>query len=290
MRSAGLIALCLTCACGGTSSVVVSVASPSAPPHALTKTVSTQMSCPPPSTPRPLECPAIAATTVSPIDPDISAAAFALRDLLFEHERETANAAHTFASGEGNHSDEPGDADLARTLASIDARAQCGDPELGKPEKIADAAGDPPLVFFSGSSPTEAGGLGDLATWGLLAVRAGCDWKRVDIELTGSQLRRFRDPSGRRVLMQARVVDQCAEEVRAFVVNGAKPDLLLTMHQSRHEMVDSGVCQGSRNVESIETAGVLQGFRTTDCDADDTCTVVEEARFRGSSLIVTPAR
>ena len=281
------IALSMTCACGGGSSAVIAPASPSAVPHAVV-TDSAVKTCPRAPEQRPSDCQAIATTADSKSDPDIRSATFALRSDLFAHERDWAEANRRFATSDGS-TDEERAAQLERVLAEIDARERCGDPQVSSPEKFVGADHDPSLVFFSGGIPTDAGGVGDLATWGLLAVHDGCDWKRVAIGLTASPIARFRDSAGRRVLVQSHVVDQCREEVRAFVVNSAEPEFVFKTMQSRSDMVESGVCSDVRHVDPIESAGVLHGFRTMNC-ADDPCTLIEETVLPGSSAIVASTR
>jgi hypothetical protein len=116
-------------------------------------------------------------------------------------------------------------------------------------------------------------------------VRVGCEWMPVK----GGTARgvEHRDPTGRRLLVQRGIEDQCAERLDVVVIRGPKAVPVFTANASREDMVRSGVCSDLVRVELIEQDCVLLGFQTLSrTDESAPWTVVEERRFRGQGLVV----
>lgn len=285
IRSLPFAACTLAASCGGNRAAFVAPVAATAPPlHATSLPVAT---C---KHPRPPISPSCKPPAPQDVTPDVEDAAFALREQLYDAQVATAQAVWTFQR-EGM-TDEERDARREQQLEEIAARRSCGAiPDFalfqsfnhseydGTPE-------DPPLVAFSGHMPTDVGGLGDYdSSWGLLAVRVGCDWMPVEGGTTRGVA--HRDPSGRRLLVQRGIEDQCAERLDAVVVRGPKAVVVFTAQSSREDMVRSGVCSDLARVELIEQDRVLLGFQTlARPDESAPWTVVEERRFRGQDLVV----
>lgn len=269
---------------GNTAAVVAPVATTARPADATSPPVPT---C---KHPRPPISPSCAPPAPHDLTPDVEDAAFALREQLYDAQIATTQAVWTFQR-EGM-TDEERDARREQQLEEIAARRACGaipDPALFPSFNHSEHAGtpeDPPLVAFSGHMPTDVGGLGDYdSSWELLAVRVGCEWMPVE----GGTARgvEHRDPTGRRLLVQRGIEDQCAERLDVVVIRGPKAVPLFAANASREDMVRSGVCSDLAHVELIEQDHVLLGFQTLSrTDENAPWTVVEERRFRGQDLVV----
>ena len=282
-----LFAACtLAASCGGnTATVVAPVATTARPAHATSQPVTT---C---KHPRPPISPSCKPPAAQDVTPDVEDAAFALREQLYDAQIATAQAVHTFQLRE-RMTDEERDAWLDQQLDEIAARRSCGAiPDFAlfldfNHSEYEGTPDDPPLVAFSGHLPTDAGGLGeDDSSWGLLAVRVGCEWMPVE----GGTARgvSHRDPTGRRLLVQRGTVDQCSDGLYVVVIRGPKAVTVFTAHGSREDMVRSGVCSDLARVELIEQDRVLLGFQTLSrTDENAPWTVVEERRFHGQDLVV----
>jgi hypothetical protein len=286
IRSLLFAACTLGLSCGGNRAAVVA--------PVATTALASPVSSPPVATckhPRPPVPPSCKPPAPQDVTPDVEDAAFALREQLYDAQVATTQAVRAFQLLE-RMTDEERDAWLDQQLAEIAARRSCGAiPDFARfpsfnHSEYEGTPEDPPLIAFSGHMPTDAGGLGDYdSSWGLLAVRVGCEWMPVK-EGTARGVA-HRDPTGRRLLVQRGIESQCAERLEAVVIRGPKAVTVFTASSSREDMVRSGVCSGVVRVELIEQDGVLLGFQTLSrTDENAPWTVVEERRFRGQDLVV----
>ena len=211
-----------------------------------------------------------------------------VRHTLFEYERERANGQKSLSSNRRSQDADEREAEVEREQnkeKEIDERERCGGAPQVESRLIEGTWQDPPLVFFSGNIPTDAGGVGDMSSWGLLVVRVGCAWDTVDIGLTASDFEQYRSPSGRRVLSQSNVDGQCSAHFRAFTIAGPTVTVLFRAELTRGDM--DGVCNlPQRRVDAVTKSGILLGFDVRRAAEDGAAATVETWRWRGEKLVV----
>lgn len=218
-------------------------------------------------------------------DPEIHAAMGPVRAELFARERETVSARWMFDADRKSKTEEERRVAIENESSELDERERCGGaPRVASTHIRAASPKDPALVFFSGDFPTDAGGVGDMSSWGLLVVRSSDEWKAIDLPLTATALVQYRNPTGRRVLSQSNVGGQCSSTLRVFMVPGPTVEMLLETEESRSDMAD--VCNAPpRRVDAKTKAGVLVGFDLL--VSDEGKTSLEKAwRWKGEKLVV----